>query len=151
MKQIFLGALVVAASAISACTSDTSADAATKTGTDSAASSSMTSQPATTPAAQTGITTSTPSTSTDNKDVALNPPHGQPNHRCDIPVGAPLNSPPGGGGNPMQVPSTGPQTIQVNPGNGGAPQTVQVNPQSIQVNPQQVPITPQAQTPPSGK
>ena len=24
-----------------------------------------------------------------------NPPHGQPNHRCDIPVGAPLNSPPG--------------------------------------------------------
>ncbi|MDO9261754.1 MAG: hypothetical protein Q7U08_07425, partial [Flavobacteriaceae bacterium] len=24
---------------------------------------------------------------------ALNPPHGQPNHRCDIAVGAPLNSP----------------------------------------------------------
>lgn len=24
--------------------------------------------------------------------VALNPPHGQPNHRCDIEVGAPLNS-----------------------------------------------------------
>ncbi|KAF2336167.1 hypothetical protein [Flavobacterium daemonense] len=23
----------------------------------------------------------------------MNPPHGQPNHRCDIPVGAPLNSP----------------------------------------------------------
>ena len=22
----------------------------------------------------------------------MNPPHGQPNHRCDIPVGAPLNS-----------------------------------------------------------
>jgi len=27
--------------------------------------------------------------------VALNPEHGQPNHRCDIPVGAPLNSPAG--------------------------------------------------------
>jgi hypothetical protein len=25
----------------------------------------------------------------------MNPPHGQPNHRCDIPVGTPLNSPPG--------------------------------------------------------
>jgi len=25
----------------------------------------------------------------------MNPPHGQPKHRCDIPVGAPLNSPPG--------------------------------------------------------
>lgn len=24
----------------------------------------------------------------------MNPPHGQPNHRCDIPVGAPLNSVP---------------------------------------------------------
>lgn len=26
--------------------------------------------------------------------VALNPPHGEPNHRCDIEVGAPLNLPP---------------------------------------------------------
>ncbi len=25
----------------------------------------------------------------------MNPPHGQPGHRCDIPVGAPLDSPPG--------------------------------------------------------
>ena len=25
--------------------------------------------------------------------VALNPPHGQPNHRCDIEVGQPLNAP----------------------------------------------------------
>lgn len=25
----------------------------------------------------------------------MNPSHGQPGHRCDIPVGAPLNSPPG--------------------------------------------------------
>jgi hypothetical protein len=24
----------------------------------------------------------------------MNPPHGQPNHRCDIAVGAPLNSKP---------------------------------------------------------
>lgn len=31
---------------------------------------------------------------TQNK-VALNPEHGQPGHRCDIPVGAPLNSPAG--------------------------------------------------------
>lgn len=26
-----------------------------------------------------------------NQDIALNPPHGQPNHRCDIQVGQPLN------------------------------------------------------------
>ena len=27
--------------------------------------------------------------------AGMNPPHGQPNHRCDIAVGMPLNSPPG--------------------------------------------------------
>lgn len=27
--------------------------------------------------------------------AGMNPPHGQPNHRCDIAVGAPLNSPKG--------------------------------------------------------
>ncbi|OGC91677.1 MAG: hypothetical protein A2W25_13300 [candidate division Zixibacteria bacterium RBG_16_53_22] len=30
----------------------------------------------------------------------MNPPHGQPNHRCDIAVGAPLDSPPGTGKTP---------------------------------------------------
>ncbi len=29
-----------------------------------------------------------------NGSVALNPAHGQPGHRCDIEVGAPLNTPP---------------------------------------------------------
>lgn len=28
---------------------------------------------------------------TNNGDVAVNPAHGQPGHRCDIPVGAPLD------------------------------------------------------------
>jgi len=27
--------------------------------------------------------------------AGMNPPHGEPGHRCDIAVGAPLNSPPG--------------------------------------------------------
>lgn len=34
----------------------------------------------------------TPAASTN--DIALNPAHGQPGHRCDISVGAPLNSAP---------------------------------------------------------
>jgi hypothetical protein len=38
-----------------------------------------------------------PNTSEDNAsgaigDIAINPAHGLPGHRCDIPVGAPLNS-----------------------------------------------------------
>ena len=31
-------------------------------------------------------------TTNNNGDVALNPAHGQPGHRCDIPVGQPLTS-----------------------------------------------------------
>lgn len=46
-------------------------------------------QPAPTPApAQTVQTTTVASTA-----PGMNPPHGQPGHRCDIAVGAPLNSP----------------------------------------------------------
>jgi len=41
-------------------------------------------------------TTTTPTTATSTA-AGMNPPHGQPNHRCDIAVGAPLDSPPGTG------------------------------------------------------
>lgn len=33
------------------------------------------------------------SASSNNSGAALNPAHGQPGHTCDLPVGAPLNSP----------------------------------------------------------
>lgn len=35
----------------------------------------------------------TTTTATSVTPPGMNPPHGQPKHRCDIPVGAPLNSP----------------------------------------------------------
>jgi hypothetical protein len=38
----------------------------------------------------------------------MNPPHGQPNHRCDIAVGAPLNSPPGKPPEAASPPGTAP-------------------------------------------
>ena len=41
----------------------------------------------------TGTSTNSSSTTSDDKEVAqVNPAHGLPGHRCDIPVGAPLNS-----------------------------------------------------------
>lgn len=49
-------------------------------------------QPVQAPAISRPVTTSAPTTTT---AAGMNPPHGQPNHRCDIAVGAPLNSPPG--------------------------------------------------------
>lgn len=43
---------------------------------------------------QSESTTETPAESENSEEVMLNPPHGEPFHRCDIPVGAPLNSAP---------------------------------------------------------
>lgn len=38
--------------------------------------------------------TTAPTKSSTSSATGLNPAHGQPNHRCDIPVGSPLNSKP---------------------------------------------------------
>ena len=40
------------------------------------------------------IVTSTPAPTPGTTAAGMNPAHGQPGHRCDIPVGAPLNSAP---------------------------------------------------------
>jgi hypothetical protein len=48
-----------------------------------------------------------PSSAEKSAQVTLNPPHGEPGHRCEIPVGAPLNSTP-----PANTPS---QTINNSP------------------------------------
>lgn len=68
-------------------------------------------------------------------DVALNPPHGEPGHRCEIPVGAPLDgsagdSPviqtqPQGNQSPV-IKSTG--EVPVNGANTNAETTGNVNP-----------------------
>ncbi|MBW6535069.1 MAG: hypothetical protein K0B11_08670 [Mariniphaga sp.] len=47
-----------------------------------------------TPVTTTTETTIQPTTGQNTQEVMLNPPHGEPFHRCDIPVGAPLNSQP---------------------------------------------------------
>ncbi|WP_316770887.1 hypothetical protein [Pedobacter frigiditerrae] len=61
--------------------------------TTSAVQTTTVAQPVTAPTA----VTTTPATQTatvNAKGEKLNPAHGQPNHRCDIAVGAPLNSKP---------------------------------------------------------
>lgn len=42
-----------------------------------------------------GVTMTSQPVTAAKSQAGLNPAHGQPGHRCDIPVGAPLNSPPG--------------------------------------------------------
>lgn len=46
----------------------------------------------------------------------MNPPHGQPNHRCDIPVGAPLSSPPANPVATQPVANTTASTSKTAPG-----------------------------------
>lgn len=47
-----------------------------------------------TPATVTQEAANPPTSEEKSTQVTINPPHGEPGHRCDIPVGAPLNSPP---------------------------------------------------------
>lgn len=54
-----------------------------------------------------GTNTTTATNAAGTKTAAgMNPVHGQPGHRCDIPVGAPLNSPPGQGAQQQAAPSS---------------------------------------------
>ena len=61
--------------------------------------------PATSPAATVSpVTVTKSSTPTGNTAPGMNPAHGQPGHRCDIAVGAPLNSPAGNTTTPAAQP-----------------------------------------------
>ncbi|RPD49189.1 hypothetical protein [Paracnuella aquatica] len=87
--------------------------------------------PAATPTTQGAAATTTTPVTNSNATVALNPAHGAPGHRCELPVGAPLDgsagaataAPAGVGAAPMMqippapLPSSG-QTARLNPAHG---------------------------------
>ena len=62
----------------------------------------------------------TPNANNASGDIALNPPHGQPGHSCEIPVGQPLSQAQGGSvkSPQMNVQSTN-KALDVAPGNTG--------------------------------
>ena len=75
------------------------------------------------------VTTTTVNAPTQKVAAGMNPAHGEPNHRCDIAVGAPLNSPPGKAAAPQQ-------TVTPTPAPVAAPQPAKVeNPLNLAVNP----------------
>lgn len=63
----------------------------------------------------------------------MNPPHGQPNHRCDIAVGAPLNSPKGQ--TPPAPPAPKPATTTVQKATPPQPTNAAVTPTAPGMNP----------------
>jgi hypothetical protein len=71
-------------------------------------------KPATTTTAPVVTQTSTPATTAKTVTApGMNPPHGEPGHRCDISVGAPLNSAPAKPATQAASPVTTPVTIPV--------------------------------------
>jgi hypothetical protein len=70
----------------------------------------------------------------------MNPPHGQPNHRCDIAVGAPLNSKPSPAAAPATASGEVSQNITVQPPVPGV-----VSPSSANT------VTPEGMNPPHGQ
>ncbi len=75
----------------------------------------------------------------------MNPPHGQPGHRCDISVGAPLNSPPGN----QPKPGTA-ITQQVNPSAVTTTPAAQPTAAPALLDPN-APATPAGMNPPHGQ
>lgn len=98
---------------------------------------------------QPAATTSTPAAA--NRTASgVNPPHGQPGHRCDIAVGAPLSSPlPNAGNQPIKT-STITSNGQVTPGAPVKVTTTNNNPATpTLLQPQQ--DTPAGMNPPHGQ
>lgn len=77
--------------------------------------------------------------------TALNPAHGQPGHRCEIPVGAPLNSAPKAANVSKPTTTTTSTNAPVN-----VPQLGASNPNGAQ-NANANPVTPPGMNPPHGQ
>ena len=91
------------------------------------------------------------STTENNTAVMMNPPHGQPGHRCEIPVGAPLNSQPTN--TTQQVtsnpsPSTNNAGVMINPPHGEPGHQCEI-PVGAPLNSQPTNTTPQVTSIPS--
>ncbi len=112
MKKTFVFAFILAVFCLHGCNSKPESQNEAQ-GTDSVMESSGVTTMDTTQNINNGsVTAVVPTTdlaapTIDPNNQGMNPAHGQPGHRCDIDVGAPLNSPPG-----KSAPA---QPVQVNP------------------------------------
>jgi len=107
-KHAIIGAATITALVLSSCAGNESTESAVTGGTakDSLPANTVTGASVTAPAQSAPvlssaagqdqtITTQATLQTAPAAAGAVNPPHGQPGHRCDIQVGAPLNSPAG--------------------------------------------------------
>ncbi|TFH65374.1 MAG: hypothetical protein E4G91_02715 [Candidatus Zixiibacteriota bacterium] len=107
MKRLSITIVILLMVFAMACNKSSKEGSASNSGTTQSATASPQSSKVS-PVPLANPTTAAPLKATESATTAgMNPPHGQPNHRCDIAVGAPLNSPPAKG-------PTQPITVQPN-------------------------------------
>lgn len=121
MKNIFLGLIVVSIITIS-CKKDERATYLTEEAGVTQQAVAVNQAPKASLLDQAGIKTTSGSGTATVTAPGMNPPHGQPGHRCDIPVGQPLSSAPA-------QPQQGTQNVTVNAQQG---QTIQIDPNALQ-------------------
>lgn len=92
MKNLLFALLAVFTVFVVGCnSSDTATESTATTPTETPAEQATPpAQENTTFSAEPVIEAAPPTTATPSGDAKLNPPHGEPGHRCDIAVGAPL-------------------------------------------------------------
>jgi hypothetical protein len=131
MKKLFISVPVLMTIVLMACKSSDKEQTPTTTTTTTPANT-----PATTPTTTTNTNTTTPSqdvvpsgaalppvsqpttvtpapTTAVKTAAGLNPAHGEPGHRCDIPVGSPLSTAPAKTTTPTIQPTVNPQPVTV--------------------------------------
>lgn len=108
-----LSLLIAVAALLYSCDKKATVDATAVTAADSATTMNVVeaNEQVTTEGANTVVTDS------DSKKPALNPEHGQPYHRCEIPVGAPIDSAPQQSAAPQVIPqqNASPNNFNTNP------------------------------------
>lgn len=121
MKNIFLGIIATGILVISCKKDETPTYIKEEAGVQQSAAPQVNNTPQPSLLNQAGIPTAAPASQSVATAPGMNPPHGQPGHRCDIPVGQPLNSKPS-----AQPTATASQNVAVNGNN-----TIQIDPNAV--------------------
>ena len=142
MKNLLIGLTLVVSGLLTACNpaAEPKGDTTPVTG-----SEAIQSLPAVQPVSSDSVVTAPGQSAPPVTTTMLNPPHGQPNHRCDIAVGAPLNTPVGA---KPATPSQ-PSMLKLQPPTQTTPGQTLPQTAPAQTRPQTTPVKTVPQTTPS--
>lgn len=130
MYKLFTSCLI-ASVLLAACNSGSGTKSSSAAKTPPPTLPGVTSKPATNNTAPVVTTTSAPATG--SVAAGTNPPHGQPGHRCDVAVGAPLNGAPAPS---ITLPAGGQnQPVTIQPSAGQVSMPAPASASGVRINP----------------